>query len=165
MSNRLKHLTLTLAVVISWSVFRPTLLAQSQAAAPTLVIEGGTLIDGTGQAPVEGVAILIEGERIRQIARQGGLKAPAGAQVIQARGKFIIPGLIDLHVHYNAPWLHKLYLANGVTSVRDLGSATDKIVTLRQEIAAGNILAPRMFVSGSPINARSVKAEIGRAHV
>ena len=146
------------ALLIAGSIFGPLLLAQSQPATPALVIDGATLIDGTGKSPVAGVAILIEGKRIRQIGPSGSLKVPAGAQTIQARGKFVIPGLIDLHVHYNAPWLHKLYLANGVTTVRDLGSAPDKILTLRQEIAAGNILAPRLFVSGMPINPRSIKA-------
>lgn len=126
---------------------------RAQVANPhAVVIDGGTLIDGTGKAPVPGVAILVERGRIRQIGKQGELKAPAGAQVLDARGKFIIPGLIDSHVHYNSPWLHKLYLAKGVTSVRDLGNPMDRIVTLRDEIAAGNILAPRMFISGNPGN-------------
>ena len=56
------------------------------------------------------------------------------------------------------PWLHRLYLANGVTTVRDLGSSIERTLTLRQEIAAGNILAPRMFVSGPGINPSSVRA-------
>lgn len=129
--------------------------AQSQ---PALLIEGGTLIDGTGAAPMPRSAILIEEGRIRRIGGQGSIKAPAGTRVIPADGKYVIPGLIDAHVHYDMPWLHRLYLANGITTVRDLGSPIDRILTLRQEIAEGNILAPRMYVSGTPINPASVKA-------
>ncbi len=86
-----------------------------------IAIEGGTLIDGTGSAPLSGVTILIEGNRIREIGRQGELTPPSGARIISATGKYLIPGLIDSHVHYRYPWLHRLYLANGVTTVRDMG--------------------------------------------
>ncbi|MBI2821903.1 MAG: amidohydrolase family protein [Acidobacteria bacterium] len=121
-------------------------------------IRGATLIDGTGRPPVAGVAILIQGGRILRIDQQANLQPPAGAHVVEAAGKYIVPGLIDSHVHYDMPWLHRLYLANGVTTVRDLGSPMDRILTLRQEIAVGNILGPRLFVSGTPINPASVKA-------
>ena len=125
-----------------------------QADSSVLVIQGGTVIDGTGSPAVPDTTIVIEDGRIRQM----GGEAPAGAQVIDAGGKYVIPGLIDSHVHYDMPWLHRLYLANGVTSVRDLGGSIERLKTLRQEIAAGNILAPRMFISGMPINPGSVKA-------
>ena len=70
----------------------------------------------------------------------------------------LMSGAIDMHVHYDKPWLHRLYLANGVTTVRDLGSSVERMTTLRQEIAVGNILAPRLFISGMPINPRTVRA-------
>ena len=123
-----------------------------------IVLEGGTLIDGSGGSPLPGVTILIEGNRIREIARQGELTPPSGARVISATGKYIIPGLIDSHVHYRYPWLHRLYLANGVTTVRDMGGQVERVLTLRQELTVGNILGPRMVVSGVDINPRSVKA-------
>jgi len=123
-----------------------------------IVIEGGTLIDGTGQPPATRTTILIEGNRIREIGKQGEITTPANAHIIDARGKFIIPGLIDAHVHYRYPWIHRLYLANGVTTVRDMGSQVERVLTLRQELAVGNILGPRMFVSGIAINPGSVKA-------
>ena len=115
---------------------------------PVIVIEDGTLIDGTGRPPRTGTTILIEGNRIREIGRHGEITTPGGAHIIQASGKFIIPGLIDAHVHYRYPWIHRLYLANGVTTVRDMGSQVDRVLTLRQELTVGNILGPRMFVSG-----------------
>jgi imidazolonepropionase-like amidohydrolase len=123
-----------------------------------IAIEGGTLIDGTGSPPLAGMTILIEGNRIREIGRQGELTLPSGVRVISATGKYIIPGLIDSHVHYRYPWLHRLYLANGVTTVRDMGGQIERVLTLRQELRVGNILGPRMVVSGMAINPRSVKA-------
>ncbi len=121
-----------------------------------IVIEGGTLIDGTGSPPRVGTTILIEGNRIREIGDR--LSVPAGAQVISAAGKYVIPGLIDTHTHSQGPWMHRLFLANGVTTVRDMGGAVERVLTLRQEIRAGNILAPRMFISGMGINPRSIQA-------
>ena len=129
-----------------------------QTAGGVVVVEGGTLIDGTGARPVANAAILIENGRIQQIGKQGELNIPAGARVIQANGKYIIPGLIDSHVHYGMPWLHRLYLANGVTTVRDLGGSIDRLMTLREEIAVGNILAPRLYISGMGINPGSLRA-------
>ena len=144
---------LLLGLIVPVAFFSPL---GGQTASSVLVIQGGDVIDGTGAPPVADAVIVIENGRIRQIGAGG--EFPAGAQVIDASGKYIIPGLIDSHVHYDMPWLHRLYLANGVTSVRDLGGSIDRLLTLRQEIAAGNILAPRMFISGTPINPRSVKA-------
>lgn len=123
-----------------------------------VVIEGGTLISGTGAPAVSGTTILIEEGRIREIGQQGELTIPPDAYVVEAADKYIIPGLIDSHVHYDMPWLHRLYLANGVTTVRDLGGSIERLTTLREEIATGNILAPRMFISGMPINPGSVRA-------
>ncbi len=123
-----------------------------------IAIEGAILIDGTGAPPAAGVTLLIEENRIRQIGSSDEVRIPAQARRINGRGKYLIPGLINAHVHYSAPFLHRLYLAHGVTTVRDVGTAVDKILTLREEIAAGNLLAPRLVVSGMGINPRSVKS-------
>ena len=127
--------------------------------APSAVlIKGATLIDGTNNSPLSKTDVLLEGGRIRQIGQLEDVALPSGVQIIEAEGKYVIPGLIDMHVHYDKPWLHRLYLANGVTTVRDLGSSVERMTTLRQEIAVGNILAPRLFISGMPINPRTVRA-------
>src|SRR5215831_20482320 len=65
-----------------------------------LVIQGGTVIDCTGGTPIRDAAVLIEGGTIRAVGRRGAVQVPRGAKVIDAAGKFIMPGLIDLHVHY-----------------------------------------------------------------
>ena len=61
-------------------------------------------------------------------------------------------------MHYRYPWLHRLYLANGVTTVRDMGGQVDRVLTLREELTVGNIWGPRMVVSGMAINPGSVRA-------
>jgi imidazolonepropionase-like amidohydrolase len=132
--------------------------SESASGPSTVLIKGATLIDGTNNPAISDTDILLEGDRIRQIGRLDDVVLPSGAQIIEAEGKYVIPGLIDMHVHYDKPWLHRLYLANGVTTVRDLGSAVERMTTLREEIAVGNILAPRLFISGMPINPRTVKA-------
>ncbi len=92
-----------------------------------LVIQGGTLIDGTGRPPLADALIVIEGNRIRDIGQSGRLQYPPGAKVIDAKGKFILPGLIDCHVHYKG-WDPELYLAHGVTTVVDIGNLTEWIL-------------------------------------
>ncbi len=65
-----------------------------------LVIEGGTLIDGTGNTPQTDMRIVIRNGRIQEIGPLRDVVRPAQSRVIDARGKFILPGLIDSHVHY-----------------------------------------------------------------
>ena len=152
-----------LALILVIGCVLLTLPASGQGTFPPIreafiAIEDVTIIDGTGAPPAAGVTLLIEENRIRQIGPSGQVQIPSTARRINGRGKYLIPGLIDAHVHYSAPFLHRLYLAHGVTTVRDLGSAVDKILTLREEIAVGNLLAPRLVVSGMGINPRSVKS-------
>ena len=66
------------------------------------VIEGATIIDGTGRAPLQNATIVIEGTRIRRIGTKDNVKIPNGAEVIDARGKFVIPGLSDMHNHLDS---------------------------------------------------------------
>ena len=79
------------------------LVGLMQASGANLLIKGGTLIDGTGGAPIPNARILIEGNKIKKVwsgdATQETL--PPNTQVVEAAGKFIIPGLIDSHIHYS----------------------------------------------------------------
>ena len=130
----------------------------------TLVLEGGSYLDATGRMR-PAAALVIEGDRIKMIVAPGEkFAAPAGAEIIDARGRYIIPGLIDGHVHLvhilrslqiSAEELFPLFLAHGVTSVRDAGDE----ITAQQKLAsyAGEHpgLAPRVFmcsplVDGNP---------------
>ena len=118
-----------------------------------LVIEGGTLIDGTGAPPLQNAVIVIQGNKIIAVGKKGTVSSPQGAQVIQAAGKFILPGLIDAHVHFQ-PWTAELYLGHGVTSVVDLGS-TELTLGARDLIASGQMRGPRIFPTVRAHNGRT----------
>src|SRR6266705_3375065 len=88
---------------------------QAQQAPTTLLIRGATIIDGIADAPIRDRALLIEGNTIRGLL-PANADAPAGAQVIDLTGKFIIPGLFDSHVHWD-PFMGELLVNHGVTSI------------------------------------------------
>lgn len=116
-----------------------------------LVIEGGTLIDGTGRAPVPNSVVVIEGSRIRSVGARGSVTYPAGAQVIRAEGKTVLPGLIDAHVHF-LDFMPQLFLHYGVTTVYDTANPTDWIIAQRDALRNGKIKGPRMYVTGAIID-------------
>jgi imidazolonepropionase-like amidohydrolase len=111
-----------------------------------LVVRGARLIDGTGQPPTEDVTIVVEDDRIAQVV-SGTVDGRRGAQVIEARGLTVIPGLIDMHVHSRA-WVWPLFLRFGVTTVRDLGSSPTYIYHARESEQAGRMVAPRIIAAG-----------------
>jgi imidazolonepropionase-like amidohydrolase len=124
------------------------LWAQSRA----VVIQGGTLIDGTGRPAVEDAVVVFEGGRIQEVGKRGEVKIPRGAQVIDAKGKTILPGLIDGHCHY-WEWLGELYLAYGVTTCPDINnSPTEWIIAQKEGIQKGKIRGPRLWISGHALD-------------
>src|SRR3990167_66294 len=112
-----------------------------------LCIKGGTVIDGRGGSPIPGATILIDGERIKEIGPGAAVPVPQGATVVEASGKYILPGLIDSHVHYR-DYMPELFLNHGVTSVKDTGNVPEWIVAQRDGIRKGKIPGPRVFIAG-----------------
>ena len=90
--------------------------------AATLAIVGGTLIDGTGAAPVPDAAVLIHNGRIVAVGPRAKVKIPRDARVVNAQSKTILPGLWDMHAHFEQAEWGPIYLAAGVTTVRDCGN-------------------------------------------
>ncbi|MDX1499673.1 MAG: hypothetical protein R3176_07245, partial [Woeseiaceae bacterium] len=119
------------------------------AAGATLVIEGGTLIDGNGGAPVEDALIVIDGKHIKAVGRKGQVRYPRNAQVLDADGKYILPGLHDSHCHYQW-WAAELFLNYGVTSDSLSGMNTWSLAT-RRAIDSGRIPGPRLLLQGPTI--------------
>ena len=122
----------------------------SQAPRP-LVFTHVTVIDMTGAPPSPDMTVVISGDRITELGKTGKVHAPEGAQVIDATGKFIIPGLWDMHVH----WFHKdylpLFVANGVTGIRIMwGMPLHQ--QWRQEIERGVLLGPRMAIASAIVD-------------
>jgi imidazolonepropionase-like amidohydrolase len=142
-----------------WIVIAASVLALVSANPPgargqqerVLAVTGGTLIDGTGAAPVPNGVVVIENGRIAGVGPRASVRIPTGARVVDTTGKFVIPGLIDSHVHYRS-WMGELFLNHGITTVFDLGDDTDWILGVRQAERDGRVLMPRIFVAGLAIN-------------
>lgn len=122
------------------------LLTGSAVAQEVLVIENVTLVDGTGRPPSQGIVIVIEGDRIRSVST-GVPAIPEGARRIDGSGKWVIPGLMDMHVHLQRGIrdLHG-YLYCGVTSIYDAGNDPEIIFPLREKERAGEIVSDRKSV-------------------
>ncbi|HZW54820.1 MAG TPA: amidohydrolase family protein [Nitrososphaerales archaeon] len=130
------------------------------------VLKSGTLIDGSGNPPVENISVVIEGDKITAVERENKVETPSGATIIDAAGMTIMPGLIDAHVHLTgnrtmdpSKWVNeppqlrtiraaadlKTFLEWGFTSVRDLGSSDG--IFLRNAVNEGTITGPRIVTA------------------
>ena len=102
--------------------------------AKVLAITGATLEDSTGAAAVADSVIVIKDGVIAAVGPRSAVKIPKGADVLDATGKYAVPGLWDMHAHYEQVEWGPIYLAAGVTSVRDVGNEFDSIRTLHEEL-------------------------------
>ena len=117
--------------------------------AMSLVIQGGTLIDATGRAPMEDVVIVIEGERIKAVGKRGEVAAPPNARVIDVKGKTILPGLIDGHCHL-LDFMGEIYLHLGITTCPDITQNDDEwTLAQRDGSSLGKIRGPRIWSTGA----------------
>jgi imidazolonepropionase-like amidohydrolase len=131
-------------------------------AAPDVLIEHVTVIDATGGPVLRDVSVSIQGEEIVSVGP--AVKVPAGPQTVRinGKGKYLIPGLWDMHVHLIGYEEHAfpLFLANGVTTIRDLSGNLARSLWLRQETRYKRILGPEMLIAGptldSPFLVRAV---------
>ncbi|MFQ5689408.1 MAG: amidohydrolase family protein [Gemmatimonadota bacterium] len=152
----------TLAAFLGLASAAPMGFGPATAVAQSLLIEDVTLIDGTGRPPVRDAYVLVRGDRISRVSREP-LEAPAEARRIDGRGKFLLPGLMDMHIHVvgargggepderaGIRALHG-FLYSGVTSVFDAGNLPDYIFDLRGRERAGRIVAPRIFAAGGVV--------------
>lgn len=149
---------------------------------PRLVIRNAMIVDGNGTPASGPKDIVIEGNAIAEVVpldpvalREGRAKRPAGDVEIDAAGKYVLPGLINAHGHVQyerggvpqpVDYCLKLWLACGITTVRDVGSDTNKTLALRESSAKGEVVAPRLFIYamfGYPPSNSNREAEAPRA--
>jgi imidazolonepropionase-like amidohydrolase len=98
----------------------------------SIVLLGGTLIDGNGEYPVWDAAVVIQGERIIYAGQRGGVAIPNQAQIISTAGMTILPGFINAHVHYTTePERLRTWAYEGVTTVRDLGMTMEEFYWIK----------------------------------
>ena len=112
-----------------------------------------SVIDATGSVPKRDQTVVVTGDRIVAIGASNRVRVPAGAELFDGTGKFVIPGLWDMHVHLGAyedgrKTLLRL-LASGITGVRDMASPLDDILRLRQDAEAGTVASPSGSLNGS----------------
>jgi imidazolonepropionase-like amidohydrolase len=124
-------------------------LAQQEAHRPAtdLVIRNARLFDPRDLTVTAGTSVWIRGERIVRVAPDAEIAAPAGAAVIDAADRFLMPGLWDNHQHFSA-LLGTLDLANGITSARDMANDTDAFLKRVERFDRGTELGPRVFKAG-----------------
>jgi imidazolonepropionase-like amidohydrolase len=115
------------------------------------VIREVTIIDVTGKKPAQTLAtVQVENGRIKRIVTSGIFTVPKGAEIIEAKGKFLIPGLWDMHTHISYYGIEALSLLveNGVTAIRDMGGDLKEIDQWRKEIKEGSRIGPVIFRAG-----------------
>src|SRR6185503_18017443 len=153
----MQGLKLSAAALLAMGVVAP-------AAAETTVLRNVTVIDGTGAAAKPNSAIVMTDGKIAYVGPVSGLNAPAGAKVVDLSGKFVIPGLIDSHVHIgmmkdvtqdekfetpeNVQADLKTYAAYGVTTVQVLGTDKNFVLDMRNQQRKSRPTMARLFSAG-----------------
>lgn len=110
-----------------------------------------SVVDATADTARTDQTVLLRGHRIERVGGSGSVPVPPGALVVDGRGRFLVPGLWDMHVHTTVPGgeeVLRLYVANGVTGVRDMAGDFAQLERWRREISEGRLVGPRMVVSG-----------------
>jgi imidazolonepropionase-like amidohydrolase len=142
----------TVFILILLTIISPNLVAQG-----IKVITGATLIDGTGRAPVKDSVIVIEGARVKQVGAKDKIEIPKNGVVIDARDKFVTPGLADMHNHLRdgtfsqrpqALGNARRLLAFGVTTIFFPNANLQLLAGLKQEAGTDNSPYPHVFGAG-----------------
>jgi imidazolonepropionase-like amidohydrolase len=135
-------------MIRSWLLVVALLIPlHAQAQTQVLVLEGGTLVDGTGRNPINNAVVVIEGTRIKAAGAKGQVTYPQNAKVIKTDGKTILPGLIDSHIHLK-DHMAPMFLRYGVTTVGDTNNHTQWSIQQREALKTGKIKGPRLFITG-----------------
>jgi hypothetical protein len=115
-----------------------------------------TVIDATGAAAQPDSTVVVSGGRISAVGPANKIAIPSGATVVDGAGKFLIPGLADMHIHLTGAgepigsreFILPLLIANGITTVRDMGGKVEYLKELRAEIGSGKRVGPQIFFTG-----------------
>ncbi len=113
---------------------------------PVAITNANVFDSATGQS-APGSTVLIDGNKIRAVGKDGSVMIPSQAERIDAGGKALLPGLWDMHVHIG-PTDGMLHMAAGVTSVRDLANDNDALLQLKRDLDSGTAIGPRITMRG-----------------
>lgn len=148
----LRHTVAALAPLLLAACASRPASAPAAGAAP-LAITNVTVVDVAGGASRPEQTVLVSGGRIVSVGPAAGTRLPRGARVVDGTGRYLVPGMWDMHSHVSmfGRTALTLYLAHGVTGVRDMGGERFAVVkALRDSVAAGQIVGPRMRIA-SPV--------------
>jgi imidazolonepropionase-like amidohydrolase len=146
-----------LSAVIAFCLLLTPLSTAQPKPAPALIVIAHTTVINPGTSSVQtNRTIVITGDHITSVSDTAKFQSPKIARVIDATGQYLIPGLWDMHVHSAfGDWfpggrdiILPLFIANGVTGVRDMGGDAPVLLEWRKEIADGQTIGPRMIISG-----------------
>jgi hypothetical protein len=137
------------------------LAAASSAPAQTIAFENVNVIPMDRERVLERQTVVVRDGRIAQVGPAASIKAPSGAVRIDGTGKYLIPGLAELHGHLTAAYLPEdaradmlfLYVANGITTVRAM-LGNPQALTTRDAVASGKLLGPKLYVAGPALNGK-----------
>jgi imidazolonepropionase-like amidohydrolase len=134
----------------SVSAARFRTLARTLAHKPTgaLVFRDANVFDAEQAKLVPHTTVVVDGNRIRSVGAVGSVVIPAGARVIDASGKTLLPGLWDMHVHVSPGDDGILHVAAGVTTARDMGNDTTNVLALKKAFNDGSLIGPRLELAG-----------------
>jgi len=116
-------------------------------ASGSFALVGATVVDGTKGA-IPDATVLVRRGRIEAVGPRAEISIPSGAPSIDVRGKTILPGLWDMHTHVTQIEWGPVYLAAGVTTVRDMGNESELLLALRDALASEKALGPRLLLAG-----------------
>ena len=138
----------TVAILFVVLMTATSLFAQTRPVA----IQGGTLIDGTGRPAIADAVIVIRNGRFETVGKRGEVAIPQDAELIDAKGKTLLPGLIDGHCHYR-DWMGELYLAYGVVTCPNISNNPVEWITAQRDgVKNGTVRGPRVWASANIID-------------
>lgn len=146
----MKHLKI-LSLLISTGLTACSILVSSQNNKPEIriAISNVSIVDVENGATIPGQTVIINGEQIERIGTHGDISIPQDARIVDGQGLYLMPGLVDAHVHYyDASVFGRVLIANGVLLVRDMGMPNEYILPLRDELNQGEKLGPEMVATG-----------------
>ncbi len=125
-------------------------LTSAPAGPSRFAIVGVSVVDVSAGTTLPDRTVVVAGDRIETVGPASGVAVPSGTVRIDGRGRFLMPGLIDAHVHFTiVPQVFgRLLVANGVVAARDMGQPNESALALRRQVADGSLLGPELIVTG-----------------
>lgn len=114
----------------------------------TFAIAGARMVDGTGAPPVNDSVVIVRDGRIAAVGPRARVAIPKGTAIVDGKGKTLLPGLWEMHIHYSGVEFGPALLAAGITTARDCGGEFDYLIAQRHAVEANGGIGPRLLLAG-----------------